>query len=159
MSACAGRVAIGTRPGYDMPAISRFEKLERTAFEMMTYLRMIVADRTLKIAALGALALAAMGPVSRSQIAVKSESVDTFKRNCAVCHAADGSGTALGNRLNAPDLRSKEVHEKTPAALAQIIITGKNNMPPFGTKLDSEEVQRLVEYIRRFHGDGPDHPK
>ena len=124
---------------------------------MMMDLRKFVANRIFKIAVCWALALAAMGPVSSSQIAAKTESVDTFKRNCAVCHAADGSGTTLGNRLHVPDLRSKEVHEKTSAALAQIINIGKNAMPPFGTKMDSEEVQRLVEYIRQFHGDGADH--
>ena len=125
---------------------------------MVMYLPMVKANRILKITAFFALAIIPIGPVASSQSAANTESAaDLFKKNCAMCHAADGSGTALGKRLHTPDLRSKDVHEKTSAVLAQSIIAGKNNMPAFGTKLGREEIQSLVEYIRLFHQDTADH--
>lgn len=127
---------------------------------MVTDLPMIKAIRILKITVFVALAITPIGMIASSQSAANTESAgDSFKKNCAMCHAADGSGTALGKRLHTPDLRSKEVHEKTSAVLAQSIVAGKNNMPAFGTKLGSDEIQSLVEYIRLFHDDTADHPK
>jgi len=71
-----------------------------------------------------------------------------FKERCAICHAEDGSGTALGSRLHVRDLRAKEVQEKSTSELAQTIGAGKDNMPAFKDKLDDEQIQKLVEYIR-----------
>ncbi len=127
---------------------------------MVMYLPMAKANRVFKIAAFFALAITPIGLIASPQSAPNAESAaDLFKKNCAMCHAADGSGTALGKRLHTPDLRSKDVHEKTSAELAQSIIAGKNNMPAFGTKLGREEIQSLVEYIRLLHEDTADQPK
>lgn len=127
---------------------------------MGMYLPMINANRVLKIAALIALAITSTGPAARAQSAANTESAaDLYKKNCLMCHGVDGSGSALGKRLHTPDLRSKEVQEKTSAVLAQSIAAGKNNMPAFGTKLGSDEIQSLVEYIRQFHDDTADHSK
>jgi len=75
---------------------------------------------------------------------------DSYKANCAICHADDGSGTALGKRLHAKDLRAKEVQDKPSEALAQTIRAGKNNMPAFGNRLDGDQIQKLVDYIRHL---------
>lgn len=127
---------------------------------MGMYLPMINANRVLKIAALIALAITSTGPAARAQSAANTDSAaDLYKKNCLMCHGVDGSGSALGKRLHTPDLRSKEVQEKTSAVLAQSIAAGKNNMPAFGTKLGSDAIQSLVEYIRQFHDDTADHSK
>lgn len=119
---------------------------------MINVLPMFEVRRNFRVSAVLVFGLLTAAPAARAQTASTTDSAAaTFKSNCAVCHAADGAGTALGTRLHAPDLRAKETQEKTPAALAQTITAGKNHMPAFGTKLDKDQIQKLVEYIRTFH--------
>jgi mono/diheme cytochrome c family protein len=73
-----------------------------------------------------------------------------FKTNCALCHGDDGAGTELGKRFKVKDLRSKEVQDKSSADLAQIVHDGKNNMPPFGKRLDDKQIESLIGYIRHL---------
>ena len=73
-----------------------------------------------------------------------------FKANCAVCHGEDGTGAFLGKRLQAPDLTSHEVQSQPNAALEHIIKEGKNGMPPFGDRLDSQEIRSLVAHVRHL---------
>lgn len=123
-------------------------------------MHLTMTTRILKTTAFVALAITPMGLIAAAQSSSNIDSAgESFKKNCLMCHGADGSGTALGKRLHTPDLRSKDIQEKTSAVLTQSIIAGKNNMPAFGTKLGSEEVQSLVEYIRQFHDDPADHSK
>ena len=105
--------------------------------------------RTATVVILG---LVTMGSVAHSQTA-NTDAASTFKSKCAACHGTDGAGTALGTRLHAPDLRSKDVQSQTSAALVQVISDGKNNMPAFGNRLDKDQIQKLVDYIRTFHAD------
>ena len=92
------------------------------------------------------------GSMAHAQTAASASPGETaFKTNCSMCHGADGAGSPFGKRLGAPDLRSKEVHDLSSEALAKIISGGKNNMPAFGTRLDSTQIQQLVEYIRHLH--------
>jgi cytochrome c6 len=126
----------------------------------LRWIPMIKANRTLKLMAFVAIGIQPAGLVAGAQTAANADSAgESYKKNCSMCHAADGSGTTIGKRLHTPDLRSKEVQEKTSTVLAQSIISGKNNMPAFGTKLGSDEIQSLVEYIRQFHDDTADHSK
>jgi cytochrome c6 len=72
-----------------------------------------------------------------------------FKQQCAMCHAADGSGnTPAGKSMKAKDLRSPEVQKKTDAQLAAQIRDGKPPMPAFKAKLKEAEVKELVAYLR-----------
>jgi mono/diheme cytochrome c family protein len=87
----------------------------------------------------------------------KAESL--FKTHCAVCHGTDGAGTALGKRLQAPDLRSKEIQDRSSTELAQIINKGKNNMPSFGQALDGQQVREIVWHIHRFRMRAPSKSK
>lgn len=92
----------------------------------------------------------AAGPLAVAQTTATADTAaSTYKANCAICHAEDGSGTPLGIRLKAKDLRSKEVQEKSSAELAQTIRAGKGNMPAFGTRMDSEQIDKLIEYVRQ----------
>jgi mono/diheme cytochrome c family protein len=70
-----------------------------------------------------------------------------FSRNCATCHGQNGTPTAVGKSLNAPDLGSAPVQSQTDAQLQQIISSGKGNMPAFKEKLSQAEIDSLVTYI------------
>lgn len=72
-----------------------------------------------------------------------------YKANCALCHAADGSGNSpSGKALGAKDLRSDVEQKKSEAELAEVITRGKGKMPAFGKKLKPEDINKLVAYIK-----------
>jgi cytochrome c6 len=70
-----------------------------------------------------------------------------FKSNCATCHSQNGTPTAVGKSLNAPDLGSAPVQNQTNAQLQQIISNGKGNMPAFKDKLSTAEVDSLAAFV------------
>jgi len=79
----------------------------------------------------------------------QSDVAKTYKTNCVLCHAADGSGsTASGKAMKAKDLKSPEVQGKSDAELAEFITQGKGKMPAFGKKLKPEDIKQLVAYTR-----------
>jgi len=107
--------------------------------------------RNLKIVHSVALGIAIAGPMAAAQAPATPETPESlFKTNCALCHGDDGAGTELGKRFKVKDLRSKETQDKTSAALAQIVHDGKDNMPPFGKRLDDNQIQSLIGYIRHL---------
>jgi mono/diheme cytochrome c family protein len=117
-------------------------------FGMSEVLRKFRAAATLSL-----MLLALKGIASSQTTPPNDPGTTTYKTYCVGCHAVDGSGTALGRRLHAPDLRTKEVKEKPSADLTQIINAGKNAMPAFGTKLNSQQVQQVLDYIHQFDDD------
>jgi len=75
----------------------------------------------------------------------------TFKAKCAMCHGADGAGkTPMGAKLNIPNLVSSDVQKKPDTALVEIIAKGKNKMPEFGSKLSSDQIAQVKDYIREI---------
>lgn len=70
-----------------------------------------------------------------------------FSHNCATCHSQNGTPTAVGKSLNAPDLGSAPVQSQTNAQLGQIVSNGKGNMPAFKDKLSQAEIDSLVAYV------------
>jgi mono/diheme cytochrome c family protein len=111
------------------------------------------SNRNWSVGAFFVLAFAMMSPVGFAQAAASPglSGAELFKNNCALCHGDKGAGSVLGKRLLTPDLRSKEIHQKTPSALAQTISAGKKNMPPFASKLSSAEIEKLVAYVKQLH--------
>jgi len=72
-----------------------------------------------------------------------------FKAKCAMCHGADGAGqTPMGKALKIPDLHSEDVQKRSDAELTEIITKGKNKMPAYDTKLNKEQITKLVACIR-----------
>jgi mono/diheme cytochrome c family protein len=72
-----------------------------------------------------------------------------FKGKCAMCHGPDGAGkTMMGEKLKIPDLHSAEVQKKTDAELKAVITKGKDKMPAYEAKLNKEQIDKLVVYIR-----------
>jgi mono/diheme cytochrome c family protein len=80
-----------------------------------------------------------------------NDAAKVYKTNCALCHAANGSGdTSSGKALKAKDLRSPEVQGKSDAELAEIIAKGAGKMPAFGQKLSADVIKSLVAYTREL---------
>lgn len=75
-----------------------------------------------------------------------------YKKSCAMCHGADGSGNSpMGKKLGVRDLSSADAQKETEAQLTEIISKGKGkSMPAYGEKLKSAEIKDLVAYIREL---------
>ncbi len=72
-----------------------------------------------------------------------------FKGKCAMCHGPDGSAqTAMGKKVNAPDLRQKETQSKADGVLTQTVAKGRNKMPAFEEKLTPEQIKTVIGFIR-----------
>lgn len=79
----------------------------------------------------------------------QNDAEKTYKTNCVLCHAPDGSGSSpSGKALKAQDLRSDAVQKKSDAELTASITQGKGKMPAFAKKLKPDDIAQLVAYIR-----------
>jgi mono/diheme cytochrome c family protein len=66
---------------------------------------------------------------------------------CATCHGADGKGKIKDAR----DFTDTAWQNKqSDADLAAAIRNGKKPMPPYGDKLNADEIRALVAYVRAF---------
>lgn len=79
-----------------------------------------------------------------------------YKKNCAMCHKADGKGLAV---MKTPDFTSKDWQSKrTDEQLIQAISKGSGEgtikMPAFGegskANLSPETIKALVAKVREF---------
>jgi mono/diheme cytochrome c family protein len=72
-----------------------------------------------------------------------------FKKNCVMCHGADGTGkTKMGLKLGAADLTTNDIQSLSDEALAQSIRNGKGKMPPFEKTLTADEITQVIQYVR-----------
>jgi cytochrome c6 len=82
-------------------------------------------------------------------VQAQTDSAKIYKTNCELCHGPDGSGnTGPGKAFHAQDLRSEETQKQSDAALSEVITKGRGKMPAFGAKLKSDDITKLVAYIR-----------
>jgi len=91
---------------------------------------------------------------SQDSTSPKDHARTLFAEKCSRCHGNDGrSQTVIGKMLGAPDFTSEKwwTKEITDDRLTKSITTGKEEMPAFGKKLNPEEVQSLIDYIRQFN--------
>ncbi len=72
----------------------------------------------------------------------------TYKAKCAACHAADGTGSAVGKKLGAHDFHSPEVQKMSDDDLTAAIAKGKNKMPGYEKTLKPDDIKGLVAYVR-----------
>ncbi len=110
--------------------------------------RRLLRSGVVAVSASAMLFLAVAGSAPSAKAADTGESL--FSANCAVCHGADGHGTATGKALNAPDLSSAAVQKLTNAQITAQIENGKGNMPPFKSTLNASQIKLLVAYVRTF---------
>jgi cytochrome c6 len=86
-----------------------------------------------------------------TNLPAEGDAAKSFKTNCALCHAPDGSGSSpTGKALKAKDLRSPEVQQQSDADLTLVISKGKGKMPAFGAKLKPDEIKGMVAYVREL---------
>lgn len=64
-----------------------------------------------------------------------------FEKKCARCHGTDGAKTLFG-------IKSLQKSRMEDADIVQIIQNGKRIMPAYKTKLSTEEVNQLKDYIK-----------
>src|SRR2546427_8441962 len=90
--------------------------------------------------------------VSKLSAEDKPDAAALFKKNCAMCHKADGKGYAA---MHTPDFTDKEWQaSKKDEELIESITNGKKDkgtMPPFDKKLSPDEIKLLVtDVVRKF---------
>jgi mono/diheme cytochrome c family protein len=86
---------------------------------------------------------------SSNDLHAQAGAPQSYKTNCILCHAADGSGSSpTGKALKAKDLAAQEVQAKSDEELSEVISKGKGKMPAFGSKLKGDGIKQLVAYIR-----------
>jgi cytochrome c6 len=78
---------------------------------------------------------------------------DIYKSRCAMCHGGTGQAdTPMAKKLGVKNLSSPDVQKQTDAQLTQTITKGKGKMPPFGAKLDEDDIKLVIGQIRSFAG-------
>ncbi len=82
-----------------------------------------------------------------------------FDRHCASCHGKDGKGdTRMGKKLGVKDYSTaKGQAEFTDAEAVKAIKEGvkkdgKQEMKPFDSKLNDQQIKDLVAYVRTLKG-------
>jgi cytochrome c6 len=100
---------------------------------------------------LGLAIVLALALPTGAQAADAAKGEATFKSKCAGCHGPDGKGqTSMGKMMKLKDLGSKEVQKASDTDLHDIIAKGKKPMPAFDSKLNKEQIDELVAYIREL---------
>jgi len=88
--------------------------------------------------------LAAMCATARADDAAAK----MYQGKCVACHAADGSGSAVGQKLGTHDFRTADVQKMSDAELTDVIAKGKNKMPAYEKTLKADEIKGLVAHLR-----------
>lgn len=97
------------------------------------------------------LALAVLVLIMAPAALADDASAALYKSKCAMCHAADGSGSVpMGQKTGAHDFRSAEIQKMTDAQLIELTAKGKNKMPAYDKKLTADQIKGLVAYIREL---------
>ena len=80
-----------------------------------------------------------------------------YKKRCASCHAADGSGnTKMGKKSGARDYRDAKVQGSFSDSVAFKAIkegvkkNGKEKLKGYSSKFSDAEMKELVKYVRAF---------
>lgn len=68
-----------------------------------------------------------------------------YEKNCAKCHGK----TAEGRHFGGPPLISEKTTATSADELRTIIANGKHHMPKYAGKLTPQEIDTLVEQIKR----------
>ena len=94
--------------------------------------------------------LAAMVLLSASALVLaESPGEAVFKKNCVMCHGADGTGkTKMGQKVGAADLSSNDIQSLSDEALAQTVRNGKGKMPNFDKTLSPDEINQVIQHVR-----------
>jgi cytochrome c553 len=85
------------------------------------------------------------------------EVTETWTKECAKCHGADGKGqTKMGRQSGAKDYTDPKVQAELDDAKATKQIkegmkeNGKEKMKPYGDKLSDDDIKALIAHMRAF---------
>ena len=78
----------------------------------------------------------------------KSYEASIFRQNCAICHGQEANGKEMDGRL-IPSLRYGTAATKSEEEIYSQIKEGKLPMPSFKNQLTEEEIQKMVQFVRR----------
>jgi cytochrome c6 len=104
--------------------------------------------KTSRMPVFATVTLISLGFVLSLSAQAQSASETLYKSKCAMCHGADGTGSATGKNMGAHDFSTAEVQGMSDAELSTVITNGKNKMPAYGKTLKADEIKGLVVYIR-----------
>jgi mono/diheme cytochrome c family protein len=108
--------------------------------------RIVVGAETLALLAVAVfvIMLFANEPVGGGGATAAGPGAEVFSSRCASCHGSDGGG-GIGPRLSGgavvdayPDIADE----------IEVVAEGKGQMPSFGDRLTSKEIEQVVEYTR-----------
>jgi cytochrome c553 len=82
-----------------------------------------------------------------------------YRRHCVACHGNDGRAkTSKGKFSHARDLSDAQWQaDVSDERIFNSIMNGRNvrgNMPAFANKLNEQEAEALVEFVRRLKNNG-----
>jgi mono/diheme cytochrome c family protein len=81
-----------------------------------------------------------------------------YAQMCARCHGVDGRGDPeIKKTLPVRDFSDPKFQAASYDAIAQVVMTGKNQMPAFGGLLSVPKIQAISGYVKRI-GKGPAAP-
>lgn len=109
---------------------------------------LVVSDRSrIRVLAAMLASLVVVSSCSVSRPASDSTGEQIYQQLCASCHSEDltgGVGPPLGPGSNAS--------EQPDEFLRVTIVNGRGRMPSFSSSLDSEQLDRLIGYLREVQG-------
>jgi mono/diheme cytochrome c family protein len=99
-----------------------------------------------------AIAGAAIRVATPNASASAADARATYNAKCAKCHGRDGRGkTAQGKRTHARDMTDGNwQNDVTDERLFNSILNGRGKMPSFKKSLHENQVDDLVNYVRRL---------
>ena len=75
-----------------------------------------------------------------------------YKENCARCHGENGDGgqvTEQGKKLKVPSLKAEHALKHSDQDYVEQIMNGGDGMPAFKGKLQPDQVDGLVKFVRK----------
>jgi cbb3-type cytochrome c oxidase subunit III len=76
---------------------------------------------------------------------------EIFQELCAGCHGPDGRAqTDIGKALEAADLTSEAIQQKSDSELSKSVKGGKGKMPAFENKLADDEMKAVLSYVKQL---------
>ncbi|MBZ5562810.1 MAG: c-type cytochrome [Acidobacteriia bacterium] len=109
------------------------------------------------LALIGVTAFVTLLAYAKTSDAPSEDGKELYLHNCAVCHAADGSGdTYFGKRKKVAPLRYAVKPGTSDAHLTEVISKGLGyQMSGYQKLLTPDEIRAIVAYIRSLSGAGP----
>lgn len=89
------------------------------------------------------------GILAAATASAQDAGANIYKSKCARCHGADGmSHTFEGKMTRAAALSEPAAVAMTDADLIAVVRNGKKKMPAFAKKLNDEQIESVVAYVR-----------